>query len=208
MRKPLILLTVRKTFDLRASIETLRAFTGKILTGTAGLVTLCVLTGLGGVVHAQSQPQTPGAAQQNSTNKEEATMTKRASGTFIVRISPQKPDNKEAESANLGRMSIDKQFHGDLEGTSKGEMLSAGPDAKGSGAYVALERVTGTLNGRSGTFVLQHKGTMTRGVPELSVTVVPDSGTGNLAGIAGSMAIKIEEGKHFYDFEYTLPQQH
>lgn len=171
------------------------------------IFSICVILGFCGVVHAQSEPQTPGAAEQSSTHKKEATMTKRASGTFVVKMSPQKPDNKEAESANLGRMSIDKQFRGDLEGTSKGEMLSAGPDAKGSGAYVALERVTGTLDGRSGTFVLQHKGTMTRGVPEMSVTLVPDSGTGELAGIAGLMTIKIEEGKHFYDFEYTLPEQ-
>jgi len=135
-------------------------------------------------------------------------MTKHASGTFDVKISPQKPDNKEAESANLARMSIDKQFHGDLEATSAGEMLATGPDAKGSGAYVALERVKGTLSGRSGTFVLQHQGTMTRGAAQLTVTVVPDSGTGELTGLSGSMAIKIENGKHSYDFEYTLAEQH
>jgi hypothetical protein len=135
-----------------------------------------------------------------------ATMIARATGTFEVKITPQKPDNKEAEAAALGRMSIDKQFHGDLEGTSKGEMLASGrPDPKGSGGYVALERVTGTLHGRSGTFILQHSGTMTRGTPELSITVVPDSGTGQLAGLAGKMKIIIENGKHSYEFEYTLP---
>ena len=134
-------------------------------------------------------------------------MINRATGTFEVKITPQKPDNKEAEAAALGRMSIDKQFRGDLEGTSKGEMLATGrPDPKGSGGYVALERVTGTLRGRSGTFILQHSGTMTRGTPELLITVVPDSATGQLAGLAGKMKIIIENGKHSYEFEYTLPE--
>ena len=104
-----------------------------------------------------------------------------------------------------GRMSIDKQFHGDLEGTSAGEMLSAGTVTKGSAGYVAIERVGGTLAGREGTFVLQHSATMNRGVPSLSITVVPDSGTGDLAGLAGTMMIIIEDGKHSYEFEYTLP---
>jgi hypothetical protein len=128
-----------------------------------------------------------------------------ASGTFEVKIIPQKPDNKEAESANLGRMSIDKQFYGDLEATSKGKMLSAATEVKGSAGYVAIERVSGTLHGRSGTFILQHSGTMTRTAPQLSVTVVPDSGTGQLVGLAGEMKIKIADGKHFYEFDYTLP---
>jgi hypothetical protein len=130
-------------------------------------------------------------------------MATHATGTFEVKMTPQKPDNKEAEAANLGRLSSDKQFHGDLEATSKGEMLAAG-DPKGSAGYVAMERVSGTLNGRSGTFVLQHSGTMTRGTPQLSVTVVPDSGTGQLVGLAGKMTIIISDGKHSYDFEYTL----
>jgi hypothetical protein len=127
-----------------------------------------------------------------------------AAGTFEVKLTPQKPDNKEAESANLGRMSIDKQFHGDLEGTSQGEMLSAMTDVKGSAGYVAIERVTGTLQGRSGTFVLQHNGTMTRGEPQLSVTVVPDSGTGDLAGLAGKVTIRIDGKQHFYEFDYEI----
>jgi hypothetical protein len=121
-----------------------------------------------------------------------------ASGTFEVKLTPQ-------ESANVGRMSIDKQFHGDLEASSKGEMLSAMTDVKGSAGYVAIERVTGTLHGRNGTFVLQHNGTMTRGEPQLSVTVVPDSGTGELAGIAGALTIRIAEKQHLYEFDYTLP---
>jgi hypothetical protein len=135
-------------------------------------------------------------------------MTKHARGTFEVNLAPQKPDNKEAESANLGRMSIDKNFHGDLEATSKGEMLSAMTDVKGSAGYVAIERVSGTLHGRKGSFILQHTGTMMRGVPHMSVTVVPDSATGDLAGLSGSMTIKIEAGKHFYEFDYTLQEAH
>jgi hypothetical protein len=101
-------------------------------------------------------------------------------------------------------MSIVKRFHGDLEATSYGEMLSAVGDVKGSAGYVALERVNGILQGRSGSFVLQHSGTMTRGAPELSVTVVPDSGTGELVGLSGRLTIKIESGAHSYEFEYTL----
>jgi hypothetical protein len=121
-----------------------------------------------------------------------------ASGTFEVKLTPQ-------ESANIGRMSIDKQFHGDLSATSKGEMLSAMTEVKGSAGYVAIERVTGTLHGKSGSFVLQHSGTMTRGEPQLSVTVVPDSGTGELTGLAGALTIEIVEKQHFYEFDYTLP---
>jgi hypothetical protein len=129
-----------------------------------------------------------------------------ARGTFEVKVNVQKADNKAAESANLGRMSIEKQFHGDLEGRSAGEMLSVGTEVKGSAGYVAMERVNGTLHGRTGTFALQHSGTMTRGEPQLSVTVVPDSGAGQLVGIAGKLTIKIADGKHFYEFEFTLPE--
>ena len=130
-------------------------------------------------------------------------MTMHARGAFEVRLEPQAPEDT-AEGGTLGRMSIDKQFHGDLEATSTGQMLSAGTSVEGSAGYVAIERVSGTLHGRSGTFVLQHSGTMTRGAPQLSVTVVPDSGTGQLVGLAGTMAITIADGKHTYDFEYTL----
>jgi hypothetical protein len=106
-------------------------------------------------------------------------------------------------------MTIDKQFHGDLEAVSRGQMLTAVASVKGSAGYVAIEQVTGSLHGRSGGFVLQHTGTMTRGAPQLIVSVAPDSGTGQLAGLAGAMTIGIAEGKHSYDFEYTLgePQQ-
>lgn len=127
----------------------------------------------------------------------------RASGTFEVKMTPQ--DDK-SEDANLGRMLLDKQFHGDLEATGKGQMLTAMTPVQGSAGYVAIEKVSGTLKGRTGTFVLQHTGVMTRGTPDLSITVVPDSGTGQLAGIAGRMDIKIEGGKHSYEFEYILAE--
>ena len=126
-----------------------------------------------------------------------------ARGPFDVKLEPLQP-YAAAESEMLGRRSIDKRFHGDLEATSKGEMLSAGTRTKGSAGYVAIERVTGTLHGRRGSFVLQHDGTMTRGAPELTVRVVPDSGTGELGGLAGSMRIIVEPGKHSYEIDYTL----
>jgi hypothetical protein len=131
-------------------------------------------------------------------------MTIEANGTFEVQVNVQKADNQEAESAKLGRMSLEKRFHGELQATSAGEMLSVGTEIAGSAGYVAMERVNGTLHGRTGSFALQHSGTMKRGEPQLSVTVVPDSGTGQLVGLAGEMTIKIVEGKHFYEFRYTL----
>ena len=112
---------------------------------------------------------------------------------------------EEHGGTTVGRSSIDKRFHGPLHATSRGEMLTAVTSVKGSAGYVAIERVTGTLDGRAGTFVLQHDATMTRGAPELTIVVVPDSATGGLAGLAGRMGIRIEGGKHFYDFDYTLP---
>jgi hypothetical protein len=130
-------------------------------------------------------------------------VTTRASGAFDVKLTPQGSGDKAGDTT-LGRMSIDKQFHGDLEGTSKGEMLTAGTSVQGSAGYVAIEKVEGSLQGRHGTFILQHSGTMTRGAPQLTITVVPDSGTGGLSGLSGKLAITIEDGKHFYDFEYTL----
>jgi len=116
-----------------------------------------------------------------------------------------KGDTPQDDSAGgFDRLLIDKQFHGELEGVSKGQMLAARTAVKGSGGYVALELVTGKLNGRQGSFVLQHKGTMSKGVHIMHVTVVPDSGTDELAGIAGAMTIIIEAGKHSYSLEYTL----
>jgi hypothetical protein len=129
-------------------------------------------------------------------------MPHHATGPFEVKLTPQPP---EAENTTVGRMTIDKQFHGELEAVSQGQMLSAMTGTKGSAGYVALEMVNGTLGGRKGTFVLQHSGTMDRGQAQLSVTVVPDSGTGELSGLSGSMKIRIEPGgKHFYDFDYQI----
>ena len=131
-------------------------------------------------------------------------MAAHASGTFEVKLDPQAED--KGEGSSLGRMSIEKQFHGDLEATSKGQMLTALTDVKNSAGYVAIERATGTLQGRRGTFVLQHNGIMTSSSQQLSVSVVPDSGAGELVGLAGKMTIKIVDGKHLYDLEYTLPE--
>jgi hypothetical protein len=129
------------------------------------------------------------------------TVSGHASGPFDVKLAPQTVTPADA----LGRMSIDKVFHGALEGTSKGAMLTSGSPASGSAAYVALETVTGTLDGRAGSFTLMHNATMLKGEGTLNVTVVPGSGTGALEGLTGKMAIRIEAGKHFYDFDYTLP---
>jgi len=130
-------------------------------------------------------------------------LTTRATGTFDVKLTPQSSD-EEPDGSTLARLSIDKTFRGDLDATSTGEMLSAGTRTRGSAGYVAVERVTGALHGRRGSFVLKHDGTMTRGAPELTVRVVPDSGTGELAGLAGTMRIIVEPGKHSYEMDYTL----
>jgi Protein of unknown function (DUF3224) len=134
-------------------------------------------------------------------------VTTHATGTFDVKVVPLTFEDATADS-NLGSMSLDKQFHGDLEATSKGQMLTAGTAVKDSAAYVAIERVTGTMNGRSGTFILQHSGTMNRGALKLIVSVVPDSGTGQLAGLSGTMTISVANGKHSYDFEYAIADFH
>jgi hypothetical protein len=143
-----------------------------------------------------------GVTQAVNSTKEK-TVTTRAAGPFDVKLSPLALEDK-TEGTMLARMSLDKQFHGDLEAVSKGEMLSAGTSVKSSAGYVAIERVSGTLNGRRGTFVLQHSGTMTRGEPQLTISVVPDSGTGELEGLAGAMTITIADGKHSYEMHYTL----
>ena len=128
-------------------------------------------------------------------------MTMQARGTFEVKLNPLAANDA---GTKLGRMSIDKQFHGDLDGTSHGEMLSVMSDVEGSAGYVAIERVSGTLNGRRGSFVLQHNATMNRGKPALNIIVVPDSGSAELAGLSGSMRIIIADGRHSYEFDYTL----
>ena len=119
-----------------------------------------------------------------------------------MKLTPQPAD--DPPSGPFGRLFLDKQFHGDLEGTSNGQMLGAGTAVEGSAAYVALELFTGTLAGCRGSFMLQHAGTMRRGEPSLTVTVVPDSGTEQLVGLSGRMSIIIEGKKHSYDFEYTI----
>lgn len=150
-------------------------------------------------------PAVPGqGGTMNAGTVEETPKTMRAKGTFEVQLGPLETYNRSAD-AKVGRMSIDKTFAGDLVGTSQGEMLSGGSPAEGSAGYVAIERVMGTLQGRDGGFLLQHSGTMTPESQELTITVIPGSGTGGLEGIAGSMSIEIEDGQHFYDFEYTLP---
>ncbi len=133
-------------------------------------------------------------------------MALHAKGTFDVKVAPLAED--KVDGSTLGRYSLDKQYHGDLEATSKGEMLTAGTEVKGSAGYVAIERVAGTLNGRKGSFVLQHTGTMNRGAMQLAVSVVPDSGSEQLTGISGTLNIIIADGKHSYDFEYSLPESH
>ena len=132
-------------------------------------------------------------------------MTNHASGTFEVKLNPQSPEEKPDEPS-VSRFSLDKKFQGDLEGTSKGEMLAVSTIVQGSAGYVAMEQISGSLKGRTGTFALQHSGTMNRGAPELRSTVVPDSGTGQLVGLTGKLEIKMADGKHFYEFDYTLPE--
>jgi hypothetical protein len=132
-------------------------------------------------------------------------MTNHARGSFDVKVTPQPQDDQAGGPFN--RLFLDKQFHGDLDATSKGQMLASGTGVDGSGAYVALELVTGRLAGRRGSFMLQHNGTMQKNVPTLIVRVVPDSGTDQLVGLSGTITIVIEGSKHFYDFEYALEQK-
>ena len=157
-----------------------------------------VLLSIGaGSMHAQA-----GSPAQGTTQRE-TVVTQHASGTFEVKVTPQAAEENVGDPT-VGRLSLDKQFHGDLEGTSKGQMLAVRSDVEGSAGYVAMERVTGTLQGKTGTFALQHSGIMDRGAPTLIISVVPDSGTGQLAGLAGTMTINVVDGKHLYEFEYTL----
>jgi hypothetical protein len=128
-----------------------------------------------------------------------------AAGYFDITLTPQQADNPQAQAAALTRLSIEKHYHGGIEGVGQGEMLACG-DGKQHGAYVAIEKVTGTLDGRSGSFALVHRAGMSRGVPEnWTITVVPESGTGQLAGISGTLTITKQDGKHFYELQYTLP---
>jgi hypothetical protein len=132
-------------------------------------------------------------------------MSQRATGSFDVKVTPQKPDTQVARAANLSRLTIDKRFHGDLEGISKGEMLALQSEVKGSAGYVALERVTAKLKGRSGSFVLQHSATMNRGESSSEISVVPDSATGELRGLSGRMNISVgADGAHAYEFDFKI----
>ncbi len=130
-------------------------------------------------------------------------MKARATGTFEVKVLPL-PADSGVDTGGFGRMSVDKRFSGDLEGMSVGQMVAAGTAVEGSAAYVAMERVTGMLNGRAGSFIFMHNATMGHGAQEMRITVVPDSGTGALTGLSGAMKIIIEGGKHLWEFEYTI----
>lgn len=147
----------------------------------------------------------PNAAENTASANGKEKIMKTVSGEFDVKL-PQLPLADENAHSSLGRRGIDKQFHGALEAVSKGEMLSAMGAAEGSAGYVAIERVSGILEGRKGGFTLMHRGVMSGGKQELLIIVVPDSGTDELEGISGTMNIRIEDGRHFYDFEYSLPE--
>jgi len=150
-----------------------------------------------------------GAAQASATTPAPAggghAVTYRAQGTFDVKLTPQ-GEADDADGSQLGQMALEKTYHGALEGSARGEMLTAMTGVEGSAGYVAVERVTGTLDGRAGSFVLLHRGVMTRGSQELSITVVPDSGSRALHSLAGRMTIRIEGGQHFYELEYELTE--
>ncbi|HEY1903818.1 MAG TPA: DUF3224 domain-containing protein [Terracidiphilus sp.] len=163
-----------------------------------GLASICFCGCLG--LAAQALAQTPPSRLVHK----DPIMTRHAEGTFDVKTTPIAADN-ETMGTLIGRYSLDKQFHGDLDATSKGEMLAAGEPSSGNAGYVAMEQVTGTLDGRAGSFALQHIGSMENGSYKLSVVVVPGSGTGQLAGIAGTLTIIVAAGKHSYTFDYTLP---
>jgi hypothetical protein len=168
------------------------------------VVVACVVGALMVVTAVSARMQQSGAkTPQQAEAKKGTRMSKRASGTFDVKLTPK----DQGADAAVGGMTIDKEFHGDLAATSKGQMLMASSSSvKNSAGYVAIEKVTGTLNGRSGSFYLQHTGVMTRGAGELTITVIPDTGTDQLSGLDGRMTITIApDGKHSYDFSYTLP---
>jgi len=131
-------------------------------------------------------------------------MSPLATGSFEVQLKPLE-QTEPAPGGSLGRLSLDKQFHGDLEAIGQGQMLTAMSDVQGSAAYVAIERVTGTLHGRSGSFALHHRGIMNRGAQSLEISIVPDTGTQELKGITGTLKIRIEDKKHFYDLDYEFP---
>lgn len=141
-----------------------------------------------------------------AANEPRESPVKHVAGTFDVTLKALQPDNEPARAANVGRMSFEKQYKGDLAASSTGEMLSSG-DGSTSGSYVAIERVSGSVHGRKGSFMLVHHALMNRGAPQnWIITVVPDSGTDELRGIEGSLKINIDQGQHFYEFDYALPE--
>ena len=162
--------------------------------------TLCLSLGTGPLANATTQ----GAAIQ--TPAKGTVMTSQANGTFDVKVAPL-PNDEKVPGLTVGRMSIDKQWKGDFEGTSKGEMMTTGSEVKGSGGYVAVEQMTGSLKGRRGAFTFIHQATMRQNSDfNMSIKVVPDSGTGQLVGLTGTLTIIIEGSKHSYKFDYTLPE--
>lgn len=168
-----------------------------------GLVHVAAVAGLTVALATPARAQTP-TTPPPAPAPPSAVAAREARGTFAVQLKPVATD-AGGDGTPMGRMSLDKQFAGDLVGTGKGEMLTGMTPVKGSAAYVAIERVTGVLHGRRGSFLLQHRGVMTRGAPNLAVEVVPDSGTGELAGLAGTMTIDTTGGGHAYVLAYTLP---
>lgn len=131
---------------------------------------------------------------------------KRAMGSFEVTLQPL-PNTEVTDHPQFGRRLLIKKFSGDLVATARGQMLTVMSTVKGSAGYVAIDHVTGELDGLQGSFVLQHSGSMNRGVQSLSIMVVPDTGTGDLVGLSGTLSISIIDGRHFYDFIYSLPEQ-
>jgi hypothetical protein len=163
------------------------------------IIAIYISLGIGALARARSHSMTTDSVQKG------AATTMNAKGPFDVKGAPQ--TDESIGDPTIGRMSLEKQYHGDLEATAKGQMLSVMTDVKGSAGYVAIERVRGTLHGRKGTFALQHNATMAGGSYYLNISVVPDSGTDQLVGLTGKMNIIITDGKHSYDFDYTLPNQ-
>lgn len=162
------------------------------------------MLGAGGVSQVAKPPDTqhpaPSTILRATASDAKEMQMMHAKGEFEVKLAPLQDEMPE----KMGRMSIDKKFTGDLVGTGSGQMIHGMGEIEGSGVYVAVERVTGTIGGRTGSFLLYHQGVMTRGTPDLKVLVVPDSGSGDFKGITGTLTITITEGKHFYDFEYAL----
>jgi Protein of unknown function (DUF3224) len=191
--------TVQSTLAAHMEITTQRKIQTRVRALTIATICLFFAAALASFAYSRTHSPTQTAAQNG------ALVTKHATGPFDVKLAPQGEDDK-AEGSTLARYSLDKQYHGDLDATAKGTMLTAGTDVKGSAGYVAIERVTGKLNGLTGSFVLQHNGTLTRGAPVQSITVVPDSATGQLTGLTGKLTVIIEAGKHSYSFDYSLPE--